>query len=30
MKTDEKLMKITEFLKVFTATITSIMDQTNN
>ena len=30
MKTDEKLMKITEDLKVLTATITSMMDQTKN
>ena len=30
MNTDEKLTKITEDLKVLTATITSMMDQTNN
>ena len=30
MKTDEKLMNITEDLKVLTATITSMMNQTNN
>ena len=30
IETDEKITKITEDLKVFTATITSMMDQTNN
>ena len=30
MKTDEKLKNITEYLKVLTATITSMMDKTTN